>query len=129
MRRESRAGSLEVRVPGRPGAVSHVGKLYNLATGLAADRIVASLPAVRTAECRMISRIGRPIAEPALVEVRVHGADPERDPELAREIERILREDREHLPKHAAELMSGDVQLDRWPLRNPIASPDASKTT
>ena len=116
--------------PGRPmtmesvagkNPVTHVGKLYNLAAGLAAERIAASLPAVRAAECRMISRIGRPIDEPELVEVRISGADPERDPELAREIERILREELEQLPNLAAELVSGDVRLDRWPLRERIA--------
>jgi S-adenosylmethionine synthetase len=120
--------------PGRPmtmesvagkNPVSHVGKLYNLMAGSAADRIATSLPAVRAAECRMISRIGQPIDEPALVEVRVHGADPELDPDLAREIERILREELDHLPKLAAELLSGEIRLDRWPLRARTASAGA----
>jgi S-adenosylmethionine synthetase len=116
--------------PGRPmtmesvagkNPVSHVGKLYNLAAGLAAERIVASLPTVLGAECRMISRIGHPIEEPDLVEARLTGVDPEHEPELAREVERILREELAHLPNLAAELVSGDVRLDRWPLRRSIA--------
>jgi S-adenosylmethionine synthetase len=112
--------------PGRPmtiesvagkNPVTHVGKLYNLAASLAAERLVASLPRVHGAECRMVSRIGRPIDEPELVEVRLSGADPERDPELAHEAERILRGELDHLPRLAEELVRGELRLNHWPLR------------
>jgi hypothetical protein len=39
----------------------------------------------------------------------------------SREIEPILREELERFPNLAAELVSGDVRLDRWPLRERIA--------
>jgi S-adenosylmethionine synthetase len=122
--------------PGRPmtmesvagkNPVNHVGKLYNLAASLAAERIAASLPALRSVECWMVSRIGRPIGEPELVEVRVHGADPERDPELAREIERIVGEELTQLPNLARELVSGALRLDGWPLRPRIAPAGSSE--
>ncbi len=112
--------------PGRPmtmesvagkNPVTHVGKLYNLTAGLAAQRLVASLPGVRGAECRLVSRIGEPIEEPALVEARLYGVDPDRDPELVREAERILSAELEHLPHLADELVAGALKLDRWPLR------------
>jgi len=116
--------------PGRPmtiesvagkNPVSHVGKLYNLAAGLVADRLVNALPDVRGAECRMVSRIGQPIDEPQLVEVRLSGGDAPRtaelDPELRREIERIVREQLEQLPRLAEALIRGEVQLNRWPMR------------
>lgn len=117
--------------PGRPmtiesvagkNPVTHVGKLYNLAAGLAAERLVASLPQVRAVECRLVSRIGQPIEEPQIVDVRVSGGDPEREPDLAREIERIIGEELERLPELAHDLVSGDLQLDRWPLREEAAS-------
>jgi len=97
--------------------VTHVGKLYNLAASLLAERVVASLPAVRGAECRMVSRIGHPIDEPEIVEVRLAGADREEDPELAREVEAIARTELEQLPQLAEQLIAGELRLDRWPLR------------
>ena len=112
--------------PGRPmtmesvagkNPVSHVGKLYNLAAGLAAERIAASLPYLRAVECQLVSRIGRPIDEPELAFVRVHGADPARDPVLAREVERILHEELAQLPNLAGELVRGELRIDGWPLR------------
>ena len=88
-----------------------------MAAGLLAERLVASLAGVRAADCRMVSRIGRPIDEPQLVEVRLAGADPERDTDLAREVERITREELDHLPQLAEEVVRGELRLDRWPLR------------
>jgi len=112
--------------PGRPmtmesvagkNPVTHVGKLYNLAAGLAAERLAATLPGVVAAECRMVSRIGSPVDEPELVHVALSGADPERDRELAREAERIVGEELARLPQLAGELVRGELKLDRWPLR------------
>lgn len=112
--------------PGRPmtmesvagkNPVTHVGKLYNLAAGLAADRLAATLPGVVAAECRMVSRIGSPVDEPELVHVALSGADPERDPELAREAERIVGEELARMSQLAGELVRGELKLDRWPLR------------
>jgi len=97
--------------------VTHVGKLYNLAAGLAAEQLIA-LPGVLGAECRLVSRIGAPIDEPALVDVQLSGADPERDPELAREAERIVREQLERLPQLAQQLVSGELGVNRWPFRS-----------
>ena len=41
--------------------VNHVGKLYNLAAGLIAERIVRELADVVEAECFLVSSIGHPI--------------------------------------------------------------------
>jgi S-adenosylmethionine synthetase len=97
--------------------VTHVGKLYNLAAGLLAERLVTSLDDVRAADCRMVSQIGQPIDEPQLIDVRLTGADPERDADLAAEVERITREELDHLPRLAEELVRGSLRPDRWPLR------------
>ena len=51
--------------------VNHVGKLYNLAAGLIAERIVRELADVVEAECLLVSSIGHPITEPQLVTVRL----------------------------------------------------------
>jgi S-adenosylmethionine synthetase len=66
--------------PGRPmsleaaagkNPVTHVGRLYNIACRDIAQRIVTELPQVSRAQCLMVSRIGSPVAEPALVEVKL----------------------------------------------------------
>lgn len=112
--------------PGRPmtieslagkNPVTHVGKLYNLAASLIAERLVASLSDVRGAECHMVSRIGQPIDEPQLVEVRLAGVSPERDADLQGEVRRIVRDELGHLPMLADELVRGDLRLNRWPMR------------
>ncbi len=115
--------------PGRPmtiesvagkNPVTHVGKLYNLTAGLAAERIVAALPQIRGAQCRLVSRIGQPIQEPQLVEVRLAGDDPQREPDLADAAEAIVREELERLPRLAEELVRGELKMDRWPLRDRV---------
>jgi S-adenosylmethionine synthetase len=112
--------------PGRPmtiesvagkNPVTHVGKLYNVVASTLADRLVASLPDARAAECRLVSRIGSPIDEPQLIEIRLAGCDPVRDAELGAEVERIARDELAQLPRRADELVRGIVRLNWWPLR------------
>ena len=111
--------------PGRPmtiesvagkNPITHVGKLYNLSAGLIAERLVGEVTGIREAECRLVSRIGSPIEEPQLVEIRLTGADPALDRELRGEIERIARSELDELPRLAARCITGDLKLDRWPL-------------
>jgi S-adenosylmethionine synthetase len=51
--------------------VTHVGKLYNLLAGAIAAEAVAGAPGVEEAYCALVSRIGRPIREPDIADVRV----------------------------------------------------------
>jgi S-adenosylmethionine synthetase len=51
--------------------LTHVGKLYNLAAGRIAAAIVAELPEVLEAECRLVSRIGHPLDDPPLADLRL----------------------------------------------------------
>jgi S-adenosylmethionine synthetase len=60
--------SLEAAAGKNP--VSHVGKLYNVTAGRAARDLLA-LPDVAAAECRLVSRIGAPVTDPAVAEVRL----------------------------------------------------------
>jgi S-adenosylmethionine synthetase len=65
--------SLEAAAGKNP--VTHVGKLYNALAGMIAEALCAQLDRVAAAQCMLVSRIGQPIAEPALVEVRIETAD------------------------------------------------------
>jgi S-adenosylmethionine synthetase len=56
--------------------VTHVGKLYNVVADRAARAVVADVPGVVEAQCFLLSRVGRPIAEPQVFEVKVRLVDP-----------------------------------------------------
>ena len=95
--------------------VTHVGKLYNIVAGIAAQRLVEELPDVRGAECRLVSRIGHPIEEPQLVEVRLSGSPAARAKPSAAATEEIVRDELRKLPALASRLVEGALRLDRWP--------------
>jgi S-adenosylmethionine synthetase len=55
--------------------VTHVGKLYNLVANRIADALVTELPAVIEACCWLIGRIGDPIDEPQIADVKLRLED------------------------------------------------------
>jgi S-adenosylmethionine synthetase len=66
--------------PGRPmsleaaagkNPVSHVGKIYNVLAKDIAETLVSAIPEVTSAQCLLVSKIGRPITSPALVQVKL----------------------------------------------------------
>ena len=66
--------------PGRPmtmesvagkNPVNHVGKLYNLAANAIAAGVAREVAAVAAAECLLVSRIGRPVADPEIAALRL----------------------------------------------------------
>lgn len=56
--------------------VTHVGKLYNLVANRIARALVGEVPGVREATCFLVSRIGSPITEPEVMDVKVRLDDP-----------------------------------------------------
>ena len=97
--------------------VTHVGKLYNVVASSIADRLVRSVGGVTDAACRLVSRIGHPIAEPQLAEVRLAGDVSTDDTALRDEVERLVVDELSRLPERTAELVRGDLKVDRWPMR------------
>jgi S-adenosylmethionine synthetase len=95
---------------------THVGKLYNVAAGLLADALVEEIEAVREVECVLVSRIGHPIDDPPLVDVRLRCAAGSGEAPWRR-AEEIAREQLRAIPGLWRELVEGRVALDRWPLR------------
>jgi S-adenosylmethionine synthetase len=91
--------------------VSHVGKLYNVAAGLAAQDLVAALPNVSDAECLFVSRIGAPTDEPSLVVVRLTTPDTElasSDRDAATEITRAVLA---RLPAISDQIVAGEIDV------------------
>ena len=61
--------SLEAAAGKNP--VTHVGKLYNVLANRIARALVAEVSGVQEAYCYLVSRIGRPITEPQLVDLKL----------------------------------------------------------
>lgn len=55
--------------------VTHVGKIYNLAAGQMAERLVSEIDEVQEAYCFLVSQIGKPVRDPRSVEVRLRLQD------------------------------------------------------
>jgi S-adenosylmethionine synthetase len=55
--------------------VTHVGKIYNLAAGQMAERLVGEIEEVQEAYCFLVSQIGKPVRDPRIVEVRLRLQD------------------------------------------------------
>jgi S-adenosylmethionine synthetase len=111
--------------PGRPmtlesvagkNPITHVGKLYNVCASLLAQALVTGIEEVREAECVLVSRIGQPIDEPQIAELRLRCDAPEGTAPWARAAE-LAREHLRSLPSLWRELVEERVRLFRWPLR------------
>ncbi len=66
--------SLEAAAGKNP--VSHVGKLYNVIASRIARTVLAEAQGVEEVHCFLLSRIGRPIDEPEVFDVKVRLAEP-----------------------------------------------------
>lgn len=88
-------------------SVTHVGKLYNIVARAVAEKIVAEVPAVRFAECYLVSRIGAPIDDPMLGELRIDA-----DEEVAQgQLEEIARAELANVPLLWRQIIDGSVRV------------------
>jgi S-adenosylmethionine synthetase len=96
--------------------VTHVGKLYNVTASLLARDLVRGIPEIEDAEVRLVSRIGRPVDEPQVVDVRLRV-----EGNLAKVQDHAARLARAHvaaIPGLWRDLLAERIRLDRWPLRD-----------
>ncbi len=98
--------------------VTHVGKLYNIAASLIAERIVEELPEIANAECRMVSSIGCPVDQPRLVELALvaRRGDALGD-DLTQEVTRLVEAELREISSYAGQLLEKTLRLHDWPLR------------
>ena len=95
--------------------VTHVGKLYNIAASLIAQRLVEELPGVDEAQCVMVSQIGRAVDQPQAVEACVRSASEALA--LKGEIVAVIEDELSRLGSVAEKLMAGTLTVARWPLQ------------
>lgn len=91
--------------------VSHVGKLYNLCAFGIARAVVEALPEVAEAHCLLVSRIGRPVQEPALAEVRVRPRGSAQAADLAAPIRAIVERELAGIEGLAGRLLEGSLSV------------------
>lgn len=90
--------------------VSHVGKLYNLTARTIADRLTTEVRGVQAAECYLVSRIGAPVDQPALAQVRVATGGAPLEP-LRGPISDVVRAELEALPSLFRKVVEGALQI------------------
>jgi len=91
--------------------VTHVGKLYNIVAQQIAYALVRQLDDVAEAYCYLVSRIGSPIKEPMIVDIRIalnEGGSIEGLDETIDEIVRSKLDDMEQVRTH---LISGVLSV------------------
>ncbi len=91
--------------------VSHVGKLYNLAATEIASRAVREVPWVTEASCVLVSRIGRPIDNPQVIDLRI-ALESGRESDSTRKLLRDLVETQlRRFPELQTALLEGRVPV------------------
>jgi len=68
---------MSLEAPAGKNPVTHVGKLYNLVADRIAHAIVTEVPAATEAYCWLLSRIGDPIDEPQVADLKLRLEDPD----------------------------------------------------
>ena len=101
--------SLEAAAGKNP--VTHVGKLYNLLANRVAHALVAEVGGVREAYCYLVSRIGRPITEPQVMDLKLRLDDPDALPALAPRVAEIARAGLEGVATLWRELIEGPQRV------------------
>lgn len=97
--------------------VSHVGKLYNIAAGLLAERLVSEFPEVIEAQCWLVSRIGQPVDEPHATDIKLRTRGQGLPAGMRAAVEVVARDEIRAIPRIADALAAGLIRLDGWPLR------------
>ncbi|MFP3983327.1 MAG: methionine adenosyltransferase [Desulfurivibrionaceae bacterium] len=72
--------------------ITHVGKIYNVAARLIAERIVEEVEDVQEAYCYLVSQIGHPVNEPQKTEIKIRVPEKTIPPEISSRIYSITRQ-------------------------------------
>jgi S-adenosylmethionine synthetase len=92
-------------------AVTHVGKLYNLAARAISEALVSEFGEVSAARCALVSRIGQPVDTPQIVDIEVATADERFDPGLRARIREITETELQGINTLWQKVIRGSVAL------------------
>jgi S-adenosylmethionine synthetase len=91
--------------------VTHVGKLYNIVAQRIADSLVRELDEVREAYCYLVSRIGSPINEPQVVDLRLCMRDGVPVDVVKSQVEEIVQGQFSRMYQIREELVAGTIRV------------------
>lgn len=91
--------------------VTHVGKLYNIVAQRIAESLVQELAEVREAYCYLVSRIGSPINEPQVVDLRLNMQDGIAVEAVRSRVEEIVQEQFSRMYQIRQELVAGTIRV------------------
>jgi S-adenosylmethionine synthetase len=101
--------SLEATAGKNP--ISHPGKLYQIAAARIAGQVVQNVEEVAGAECYLASRIGRPITDPQIAEVRVRLTAAALSPPVSARVRSLVEAELQRIPTYWGEPPSaGDYE-------------------
>lgn len=104
-----RSMSLEAAAGENP--TSHVGKIYNVLAREIAEALVSARAEVAGAQCLMVSRIGAPISEPALVHIKLATSDGIPVASVKKYAEEAVEIHLAQLPALVDRLVAGEVSM------------------
>ncbi len=91
--------------------VNHVGKIYNVAAKIIADRIYKEVPGIREVYVELLSQIGKPITEPLVANVKVIPSDGELSNIAASDIEAIVDDELSKITRLTKLIVDGSVSV------------------
>lgn len=101
--------SLEAAAGKNP--VTHVGKIYNVAAHDVAETLVAVVPEISAAQCLLVSRIGAPVTDPALVHIKLATRDGIPLDTVERRVAEITAARLSRIPKLIGEFVAGAISV------------------
>ena len=91
--------------------VTHVGKLYNAAARDIAAALVSERADIAAAECYLLSRIGAPVTEPAVIDIRLTPRDARPVSDFAVWSEEIARDHIGRIPEMVEDFIEGRIAI------------------
>jgi S-adenosylmethionine synthetase len=101
--------SLEAAAGKNP--VSHVGKIYNVLATQMAEAMVVRFPGITEARCLIVSKIGAPVSEPALVTVQLATPDKLSFEQLRGLVEDLIADHFSRISDLIGRLVAGKVDV------------------
>lgn len=91
--------------------VTHVGKLYNIVAQQIAEALVEELEAVEEACCYLVSRIGSPVKQPRIIDVRVSLVDAGDIDAIRKPVDEIVSDRLDKIDQIMHLLISGAITV------------------
>ena len=101
--------SLEAAAGKNP--VTHVGKIYNVVARDIAEALVATVPEIARAQCLMLSSIGAPVSEPAIMHIKLATRNGAPADGLRTRVEEVAADRLASIPGLVDAFVAGTIEL------------------